>query len=168
MNKSHTITQSITINAPAGRVWAQITQLDISQFSHPPYLALLGIPKPLRAEITRDGVDGARIAYFAGGRRFTQAITAWEPDKLFAFTFKADPGFRVGHLLDLSSGPFRMLSGAYRLETAGDLVHLELESRYQLTGWQGPLLYFPVRIVLYLFQSYLLRSIRANAERIDA
>lgn len=165
MKKERTITQHITIDAPAETVWEQITQLDISAFRHPPYLAILGIPKPLRAEITSSGVGGARIAFFAHGRRFTQEITAWEPQKLFAFTFEADPGFRVGHVLDLAAGPFRMVSGAYRLAPSPQGITLELESRYLLTGWIGALLSWPVRLVLWLFQRYLLHGIKANAEK---
>src|SRR5947209_6726663 len=106
--RTHTVAQAIVISAPADTVWRHIAEVDITSFRHPAYLALLGIPKPLRADITAAGAGGARTAYFANGRRFTQRITVWQPPAYFAFTFHADPGFRVGYVLDLAGGPFQM------------------------------------------------------------
>lgn len=168
MKKDRHITQSISIQAPADVVWKEITQLDISAFRHPPYLVALGIPKPLKADITTEGVGGARVAHFSRNRRFTQTITAWEPGHHFAFTFTADPGFRAGHVLDLSDGPFQMVHGAYRLAPAAGGVTLSLSSTYSLRGPAGAALALPVRLVLWLFQRYLLQGIKANAERTDA
>jgi hypothetical protein len=85
---------------------------------------MLGIPKPLRAEIVESGVGGARIAYFANGRRFSQIITTWQPYEQYAFTFQADPGFRVAYLLDLSAGPFQMKSGSYQITPHQDSLLL--------------------------------------------
>lgn len=161
----HSIESSASVAAPAGVVWREVTLVDIASFRHPAYLAALGIPKPLRAEVLRPGVGGVRTAYFSNGLRFSQEITAWQPPERYAFTFKADPGFRVAYCLDLSDGPFRMVAGAYRLRHAGGRTHLVLSSEYELRGLAGACLRAPVRLVLHLFQSYLLRGIRANAER---
>jgi hypothetical protein len=46
------------VQAPAEIVWHHITEVDIASFRHPAYFALLGIPKPLRAEVTSPGVGG--------------------------------------------------------------------------------------------------------------
>jgi hypothetical protein len=155
----------IDVRASTDSVWREVTRLDISAFPHPPYLSILGIPKPLRAEILRPGVGGARIAYFARNRRFSQEITDWQPGRRYAFTFRADPGFRVAYALDLSDGPFRMVAGAYEMSATSIGTRLSLFSEYELRGTAGAVLRVPVRIVLGLFQHYLLRSIRANAER---
>jgi hypothetical protein len=125
----------------------------------------LGIPKPLRAEIVATGVGGARIAYFANGRRFSQIITDWQPPEQYAFTFQPDAGFRVVYLLDLSDGPFQMKAGAYQILPTQDGVRLSLSSQYMLEGIRGALLRLPVRLVSGFFQRYLLRGIKANAER---
>jgi hypothetical protein len=163
--RTHDIRHNTLINASAACVWQHITEVDITAFPHPPYLTLLGIPKPLRAEILQDGVGGSRIAHFVGGKRFTQEITEWQPATRFGFTFRADPGFRVGHVLDLSDGVFRMASGAYTIIPQENGVTLVLESQYTLHGLVGFLLALPVRLVLNLFQAYLLAGIKANAER---
>ncbi len=161
----HTLEHSIHINAPAEAVWRHITQVDIAAFRHPAYFTLLGIPKPLRAEIVQPGVNGARTAFFANGLRFSQVITEWQPYERYAFTFQADPGFRVAYLLDLSDGPFRMIAGTYHLTAEQRGVRLSLSSQYALYGLRGMRLRLPVRLVLALFQRYLLRGIKANAER---
>lgn len=164
-SEHHSIEQAVDVAASPETVWHEVTQVDIASFRHPAYLAALGIPKPLRAEVLRPGVGGVRIAYFTNGRRFAQEITAWEPPERYAFTFKADPGFRVAYCFDLADGPFRMVAGAYRLGRTARGTRLALSSRYELRGALGFCLRVPVRLVLHRFQAYLLQGIRANAER---
>jgi hypothetical protein len=155
----------VNVAASAESVWQEVTQVDIASFRHPPYLSVLGIPKPLRADVLRPGVGGARTAFFSNHLRFSQDITEWQPSERYAFTFRPDPGFRVAYCLDLSDGPFRMVAGEYRLSRTGIGTRLFLFSQYELRGVRGACLRWPVRVVLHLFQSYLLRGIRANSER---
>jgi len=160
----HSIEHSVTVAAVPERVWREVTQVDIASFRHPAYLSLLGIPKPLRAEVLRPGVGGVRVAFFSNQLRFSQEITQWQPYERYAFTFKPDAGFRVAYCLDLSDGPFRMLAGAYQLSVTEAGTRLSLSSEYELRGVAGSCLRAPVRLVLHLFQTYLLRGIRTNAE----
>jgi len=157
----------VRVHASAESVWREVTQVDLASFRHPVYLSSLGIPKPLRAEVLQAGIGGARIALFENNLRFSQHITEWQPAERYAFTFQADPGFRVAYLLDLSSGPFRMIAGAYQIVRVDGGVTLSLASEYELRGVVGAVLRLPVRAVLHLFQSYLLRGIAVNAERRD-
>jgi len=157
----------VRIDAAPARVWQEVTEVDLASFRHPAYLSLLGIPKPVRAEILGAEIGGTRIATFSNGMRFTQVITDWQPHERFAFTFRPDPGFRVAHLLDLSCGPFRMSSGTYQIRQAHDAVQLSLAGEYELRGVLGSLLGWPVRLVLLLFQAQLLRGIKRNAERLE-
>jgi polyketide cyclase/dehydrase/lipid transport protein len=159
------IEHSVNVAASAEAVWQEVTQVDIASIRHPLYLSVLGIPKPLRAEVLRSGVGGARIAFFANNLRFSQEITEWQPSERYAFTFKPDPGFRVAYFLDLSDGPFRMVAGAYRISRTELGTRLSLSSQYELRGALGACLRSPVRLVLHLFQIYLLRGIRTNSER---
>jgi hypothetical protein len=163
----HTIERSVQVGASAESVWREVTQVDVASFRHPVYLSTLGIPKPLRAEVLQAGVGGARIALFENNLRFSQHITEWQPGERYAFTFQADPGFRVGYLLDLANGPFRMIAGAYRIVRVDGGVTLSLSSEYELRGMVGALLRLPASVVLHFFQSSLLRGIAANAERRD-
>ncbi len=161
----HWIEHVTEIQASAEIVWQHVTEVDIASFRHPAYFALLGIPKPLRAEVTKPGAGGRRVAFFDNGRTFTQEITVWQPHIQYEFTFQADPGFRAGYLLDLSGGPFQMKAGSYRIVPRQDGVQLTLASQYELHGFIGWCLRLPVWLVLDLFQRYLLRGIKANAER---
>jgi len=163
----HRIEHSVEIEASASRVWREVTQVDITSFRHPAYLAVLGIPKPMRAEVTQPGVGGSRVAFFSNGHRFSQRITEWQPCERYAFTFEPDPGFRVAYCLDLSDGPFHLQAGAYQLSPMEARTRLCLSSEYELHGAVGAGLRWPVRLVMDLFQSYLLRGIRANAERTE-
>lgn len=165
MPKTYALSHKTAIDAPPNVVWRHITEVDITTFNHPAYLRLLDVPKPLRAEIIDAGVGGVRIAHFGNGRRFSQSITTWQPNVHYAFTFKADKGFRVGYLLDLADGSFQMKAGSYQIDPTSGGVCLTLTSHYQLSGVAGALLRLPVRVVLEFFQRYLLRGIKANAER---
>jgi hypothetical protein len=161
----HIIEHSVDVAAPPESVWQEVTQVDIASFRHPMYLSILGIPKPLRAEVVRPNVGGARTAFFSNKLRFSQEITEWQPAERYAFTFKPDPGFRVAYCLDLSDGPFRMVAGAYRLDRTAIGTRLFLSSQYELRGVLGACLRLPVWLVLNRFQTYLLRGIQANSER---
>jgi hypothetical protein len=161
----YTIEHALQINASAQSVWQHITAVDIASFRHPAYFALLGIPKPLRAEVVEPGVGGARTAFFSNGLHFSQEITDWQPYERYAFTFRADPGFRVAYFLDLADGPFRMKAGAYQITPGDGGVRLSLSSQYELYGIVGVCLRVPVRLILALYQQYLLRGIKTNAER---
>jgi len=163
--KQYVIEYSLHINAPDKSVWRHITEVDIASFRHPAYFSILGIPKPLRAKIVEPGVGGMRTAYFSNGLSFSQKITEWQPYERYAFTFQADPGFRVAYLLDLSNGPFRIKAGAYQIALDQSGVRLILSTQYELCGIIGVCLRIPVKIVLDLFQRYLLKSIKVNAEQ---
>ena len=158
------IANTVVVDAEEQEVWRQVTQVDIASFPHPTYLRLLDVPKPLRAEVTTEGIGGARIAYFANGLRFSQEILEWHPPYRYRFTFCPDPGFRVGWVLNLRDGPFQMLSGAYDIVRQDGVTMLSLRSRYALIGFSGRLLKYPVSAVVSLFQRYLLNGIRRNAE----
>jgi hypothetical protein len=164
MRSEHSIETSLRVRAEAATVWREITRVDLASFRPPIHLALLGIPRPVRAEIARPGAGGARTAFLSNGRRFSQEITEWQPPTRYAFTFRPDPGFRVGYFFDLADGPLRMIDGSYLVVPADEGVWLRLSSRYELhgvAGWWGRA---PVRMLLRSLQTHLLNGIRANAE----
>jgi hypothetical protein len=64
------IHSDIDIQGQPSRIWDNITNVKLKQFSDPLLFKLLDIPKPLRAEIISAGEGGSRIAYFDTGKRF--------------------------------------------------------------------------------------------------
>ena len=158
------IVSSVEITAAPATVWDNITNVKIDQFSDPVVFRMLGIPRPLKAEIISAGIGGKRIAYFDSGKRFIQEITSWQPFERYSFNFNPEKGFMVGHFFDLSDGIFRVPGGSYLLkETAGG-TSLQLSTTYSLDRRIYLLFNMPVRIILNAFQQYLLSSIKKNSE----
>ena len=160
------IYSKIDINAKPEIIWDQITNVRIEQFSDPTIFKILGIPRPLKADLIAEGVGGKRIAYFENGKRFIQEITSWKPFTQYSFNFNPETGFIVGYFFDLSIGVFRIPSGKYNLSTNSEKTTLELSTTYSLDKKIILLFNIPVRLILIAFQNYLLKSIKKNSEAI--
>ena len=159
-----TLSSSIYINGRAEKVWDNITNVRIEQFSDPLAFKLLGIPRPLKADLLTEGEGGQRIAYFDTGKRFIQEITTWKPLKEYSFNFNPEKGFIAGHFFDISDGVFRVPNGSYYLIQKGDNIQLKLSTTYSLDTRVYFLFNIPVRMILKAFQKYLLTSIKKNSE----
>ncbi len=155
---------SISIISSREKIWSEITNVKIDSFQLPWYLKLLGIPKPLKATVTKEGLGGHRIAEFENGGRFTQEIIKWDVNKAYAFKFNADPAFRVAHFFNLRKGPIIIKTGGYEMEEVDGQILLSLETTYEIlsTKWLLSWLFPPV---LKLFAGYLLSSIKARCEQ---
>jgi hypothetical protein len=158
-----TLSSSIGVLATPETVWRNITNVRIDSSVPPRLFTLLGIPKPLHAELFESPPDRRRVAYFSNGKRFSQEITSWQPLESYAFTFRADRGFRVAFVLDLSRGPFRLVSGEYHMVHNGRGIELTLTSTYFVGGLMR-LFSIPIAVVMRAFQRYLLSSIKKSCE----
>jgi len=158
-----TLSSSINVSATPETVWQNITNVRIDSSIPPRLFGLLGIPKPLHAELFEKPPDRRRVAYFSNGKRFSQEITSWKPLESYAFTFSADRGFKVAFLLDLSRGPFQLISGEYRMLRKGSGIELTLTSTYFVAGLMR-LFSIPIAMVMRAFQRYLLSSIKKSCE----
>ena len=58
------ISSTIEISSEPKEIWENITNVRIEQFADPFLFRVLGIPKPLKAELISEGKGGKRIAYF--------------------------------------------------------------------------------------------------------
>lgn len=159
-----TISSTININGQLEIIWDNITNVRIEQFSDPMTFKLLGIPRPLRADLLTEGKGGQRIAYFDTGKRFIQEITTWEPLKEYSFNFNPEKGFKGGYFFDLSDGIFKVPNGSYFLMTTHKVTKLQLSTTYPLDKRIFFLFNIPVRMILKAFQSYLLTAIKKNSE----
>ena len=158
------ISTSIDIIAQPEIIWENITNVKIEKFSEPIIFKILNIPKPLRAEIISEGKYGKRIAYFENGKRFIQEILEWNPFFEYSFSFNPEKGFKVFYWFDISMGRFRILSGSYLLTRKGEKTTLKLNSTYSINSRFYYLFKIPVKIILQVFQRYLLTSIKKNTE----
>ena len=155
-----TIYSTIAIHSRPETVWDNITNVKIEEFPDPKVFRLLGIPKPLRADLLVEGTGGQRVAYFDSGKRFIQEITIWKPLKEYAFNFNPEKGFRVGYLFDISDGVFRVPKGSYAMTFSKGITTLQLATTYSIDKRIFWLLNIPVRLILLAFQKYLLTSIK--------
>lgn len=158
------IDSDIVINGTPEIIWDNITNVKIEQFSDPFIFRLLDIPKPLRAEVLSEGAGGSRIAYFDSGKRFIQKILVWKPLTEYSFSFNPEKGFIVCYFFDLSEGVFRIPNGEYYLTTNSGSTNLKLVTTYSIEKRFYFLFNLPVRLILKLFQKYLLSSIKKNSE----
>ena len=162
---SKSIQSNIEINCQPEKIWEDITNVEIEAFSDPLLFKILDIPKPLRAEVISEGVGGTRIAYFDTNKRFLQKILVWKPYKEYAFSFNPEKGFKVCYFFELSEGVFRIPGGAYFLISNGNTTNLKLETTYSIDRRLYFLFNLTVRMILKIFQRYLLTSIKKNAEQ---
>lgn len=154
---------SLRIDAAIDHVWQCVTDVDLTTYPHPSIFRLLGVPRPLRAELEGGGVGACRTAWFDNGKRFRQVVSEWRPPSSLRFSFTADPGFRAGYLFDLSAGPFRILEGWYHLEALqATATRATLGSRYRCSIPRMLLAPWGIRRVLAAYQRLLLRKIGAN------
>jgi hypothetical protein len=160
---SSTLSSAIRISATPETVWRNITNVRIDSSVPPRLFTMLGIPKPLHAELFEEPPERRRVAYFENGKRFSQEITSWKPLESYAFTFRADRGFKVAFLLDLSSGPFRLVSGEYHMAGGDNGIKLTLTSTYFVGRFMW-LLSLPIAMVMRAFQRYLLSAIKKSCE----
>lgn len=164
--KSNFVYNEIRLQATTSQVWEEITNVEISKFKFPLILMILGIPKPLAANVIKEGVGGYRVAKFSNGATFQQEILEWDLNRKYRFSFNASSNFKVGHVMNLSSGPFQIETGGYDLAQLELEVHLILSSNYRLNGFLGKALHLPFRFIVYLFQIYLLNGIRQNLKTV--
>ena len=161
---SGTISSIIDIKAKPETIWEHITNVKIDQYRDPKLFRLIGIPKPLKAEIISTGVGGVRIASFNNGKKFIQRITSWDPYREYSFDFNPEKGFIVGRLFDLSDGVFRIPGGSYLLTKNESSTILQLFTTFSLDKSLFWLFNLPVRFILKSFQRHLLSSIQSNSE----
>lgn len=160
--RSKFVYNTILLNAEPSSIWLEITNVRVAGFRFPLLFSLLGIPKPLSAEVIREGVGGYRVATFSNNAQFQQEILEWELNKKYRFRFNPTTDFKVGHFMNLSKGPFEIKTGGHELFQKNDLVRLKLSSNYKLNGVIGVLMHLPCRMVIYYFQKYLLKGIQKN------
>ena len=161
---SHLISSAVTVPGTLENAWETITTVEIAHFRFPWYFRLMNIPKPIRAEIVQEGAGGSRIAYFDNGKRFIQEIETWEKLHTYSFSFRSGDGFKAGYCFDLFNGVFRVRKGTYFLKILENGIRIELQTEYTIRKNSNWLLSIPARVVLNVFQRYLLHTIQANAE----
>ena len=132
------VNTSIMINADEKEVWENIVrvyEIDETENDNTMFL-MMGFPRPIRAELDKEGIGGVRIAEFDRGLYFTETVTQWDPMRSFTFSIEADPESIPLTALDehvtVGSVYFDVLEGKYQLEPVDNGVMLHLSSKYKM------------------------------------
>jgi hypothetical protein len=166
-----TVETQIVINADVETVWQNIIRVPAitAQEQGFSWVHQIGIPKPVAATLSHEGVGGVRHATFEHGVTFVETINEWEPQRSIAFTIDAlaetmtvaDLNARVV----VGGAYFDTLDGRYAIEPLADgrvLLHLSSEHRLSTrfnfyAGWWTDW-------IMRDTQNYILAVVKARCE----
>jgi len=124
----------IAIAAPPATVWNHIIRvaaISPQELRDDP-VYWIGLPRPIEATLSHEGIGGVRNASFERSVLFYETVTRWEPEKLLSFTIRAAGDFIPPATFDrnLTQGGrfFEVLSGTYKIEPV-DARHVVLHLR---------------------------------------
>jgi uncharacterized protein YndB with AHSA1/START domain len=166
-----TVTTVVDIAAPPEAVWRQVVRVPLitedEQTSG--FFQAIGIPKPLEATLSHDGVGGLREARFAGGIRFHENVTEWEPNARLGFTIEVDPDTITAAVLDdhvrVGGEYFDVVFGRFDLKRTATGTRLTLESRHQLRTTFNAYAGLWTDAVMSDIQGNICRVIRSRSEQ---
>ncbi|EAW26912.1 hypothetical protein ATW7_16937 [Alteromonadales bacterium TW-7] len=121
LSKTYEVTNSIIIEAPINRVWQQLANVSTIEPQELPFslTQLIGVPKPLEANMNATGVGAVRTSKWQKGVAFKEVITDWQPNKQMLYRFEIDPDAIPDDALDkhvkLGGEYFSPLYGGYAL-----------------------------------------------------
>lgn len=134
------VRSEILIHAPASVVWQNIERVKPIRPTEmkDTWAQRIGFPRPIEATLSYEGVGGVRHASFERGLLFLETITTWEPQRVLAFSIRADaahiPSTTLDEHVTIGGRYFDVLDGEYRLEVvAGGATLLHLTSRQRLS-----------------------------------
>jgi hypothetical protein len=160
----------IEVNANPETVWQHITRVsEINEaerrFS---FFHLAGLPRPMYATLSYDGLGGIRRGQWEDGLAFVETISEWQPNQAYTMQMEADT-----HLVKSSPLPlkeiggryFDVVEGRYAIEPVSqNKVILHFTSAHRLTTrfnfYGGLWTDFFMRDV----QNYILQIIKARCE----
>lgn len=166
------IITEIDVDAPIDAVWRDAVEIRHIQsgeqtwtFTH----ALLGVPRPLDAELIQRGDARVRRATWQGDIQFYEIVTDWRPDRSVAWRFDI-PEAATNRLLDehlrLDRGYLHLDGGAYEFTALSPTrTRLRLVTRFSArTPWNAYALLWG-RLVLGDIHRNVLTIVRARTER---
>jgi uncharacterized membrane protein (UPF0136 family) len=167
-----TVETQMLIDAPKARVWQHIRNVANIQPAEiePHFVHLIGVPRPLGAQLTFEGVGAERRITWEKGIRFTEKITEWNEGTGFYYDIIVNPHSIPPKTLDehvLVGGQyFDVTRGSYHLtEITPEQTQVTLTCRYRITttlNWYSSLW---ANFMLSDFNQMILEVIRKRAEQ---
>ncbi len=116
----------IAIHAPSSIDWQNIERVKPIQRTEmkDSWVQRTGLPRPVEATLSYEGVGGVRHASFERGLLFIETVNVWEPGKLLGFSIRSDnwhlPSTTLDDRVMIGGRYFDVLDGEYRLEPTPD------------------------------------------------
>jgi hypothetical protein len=133
------IQRAVTLNAPAGEVWQQLTtsRTVTASASKASVSALLGFPKHQSTTLDALAVGGKRTAYYEKGLYIEETITRYQPARLLVLRVDANPNAIPPTVMDehilIGGKHLDILEDIYTLEPLpGGGTRLTLSSRFYI------------------------------------
>ena len=170
-HSEQTVTSSIRIVAPPEVVFDQLADVrDIRPaelgFS---FVHLIGLPKPIAADMHGSGVGAVRVSRWEKNVRFQEVITVWNRPHAMHYRFHIPPGSIPRDALDrhveMGGDYFTVLDGGYDLAPAADgttllTLHTRFANKSRLTVYGN----LWGKLVLQDFHQSILGLMRMRAE----
>ncbi|HLJ85740.1 MAG TPA: hypothetical protein VKZ53_02900 [Candidatus Angelobacter sp.] len=161
----------IDIHAPAEVVWKNIERVPLIRkdelgFS---WSRSIGLPDPLEATLSHEGIGGVRQASFERGLSFVETVDVWEPQQRLAFSIRANPIPRetLDEHVTVGGPYFDVLRGGYRLEPLPNgTLRLHLSSQHRLSTDFNWYAHIWTDAMMSDLQSNILLVIRKRCERL--
>lgn len=166
----HVVSETI-IKAQAPVIWDNIVAVDTITESeyNPGILNKMGIPRPLKAEVTSHAKGGIRTGYFEDGLKFTETITEYNENKSISFSIAVDSTSTSNKIFQkhvLEGNYFRFNNAVYKLAPlTNGYIKLSLTSEYNLTSTVNFYGKFWANIMIKDFQDRLLEVIATRCEK---
>ncbi|MGB1249283.1 MAG: hypothetical protein ACPG8W_01510 [Candidatus Promineifilaceae bacterium] len=165
---STTTHTQIVIDADVETVWNLIKSVSPIQETEQRFdwLHMIGLPRPVAATLSYEGVGGVRDAYFENGLRFDETITEWEYHERIRFDIVETSETLLPAPLNLIDGErFDVVEGMYELEQLEDgTILLHLTSEHFLTSHFNQYGAFWTDLIMRDLQTYILEIIKERAE----
>lgn len=163
----------IDINASKEKIWSNVTRVktidqtqDQGKLTH-----LLGLPRPIKAELNYEGVGAYREAIFDKGLVFHEEVLGYEHLKKMHFSIKADPHDIPSTTMDkhivIGGDYFDVLDGTYELEKIDEnTFRLHLYSHFKLSTTFNFYASWWATWIMKDIQNNILKVIKERAEKI--
>lgn len=163
-----TVEDSLIIRSTPEQVWNHIIRMDdiLPEEQRPSFYHTMGIPRPVRAVLTGEGVGAVRQGEFEYDLTFREKIIVWQPFEAVRFSVDIHVNNHATPVLEQIGGRyFDILEAGYRIEALEDgTVRLYLDSQYRLStnfNFYGA---FWSDWIMHDFQAYVVHTVKQRVE----
>ena len=170
-DKTYTVSTDITVNAGQVDVWRHVKNVKDIQAreirTH--FVHLIGVPKPISAELDKEAVGGVRSITWEKGIKFSEKITQWNEGDGFSYDIDVDPSSIPPKTLDehvmIGGRYFDVLHGSYLLRTVSPgQTRITLRCTYRVSTNLNLYSRVWANFILNDFHEMILEVIKARCE----